>query len=200
MRRFYQSVGFHIPLLAGRGHSDNDAEKTNLSTVMETLKNSNLCVAEVINFLPICRLAHFLPYQPICHDAKAATSSPIDQQALMMVQNTSNSVFIRSPFQCARAKVLKAIILIPMGYRRNSVDAPKSLSAFEKKNRPQTTLRGEVAAGEHALKSSAIPTPSVLLHSSASLGHLACGCDSVGNCIQIAGEPIVTLSSSRQCC
>jgi len=39
-----------------------------------------------------------------------------------------------------------------MGYRRNSVDAPKSLSAFQKKNRPQTTLRGEVAAGEHALK------------------------------------------------
>ena len=45
-------------------------------------------------------------------------------------------MFIRSPLQCARAKVLKAIILIPMGYRRNSVEAPKSLSAFQKKNRP----------------------------------------------------------------
>jgi len=32
-RRFYQSVGFHIPPLAGHGHSDNDAEKTNLSAV-----------------------------------------------------------------------------------------------------------------------------------------------------------------------
>ena len=117
---------------------------------METPKNPNLCVAEVIIFLPICRLAHFLPYQLVCHNAKVAASSAIDQQALMMVQITSISVFIRSPFQCARAKVLEAIILISMGYRRNSVDAPKSLSAFQKKNRPQTTLRGEVAAGEHA--------------------------------------------------
>jgi hypothetical protein len=119
---------------------------------MEPLRNSNLCVAKEINFLPICRLAHFLLYQLVCHNAKVVTSSPIDQHALMMVQITSNSVFIRSPFQCARAKVLKAIILIPMGYRRNSVEAPKSLSAFQKKNRPQTTLRGEVAAGVHALK------------------------------------------------
>ena len=87
----------------------------------------------MINFLPICRLAHFLLYQLVCHNAKVVTSSPIDQHALMMVQITSNSAFIRSPFQCARAKVLRAIILIPMGYRRNSVDAPKSLSAFQKK-------------------------------------------------------------------
>ena len=66
---------------------------------METLRNSNLCVAEVINLLPICRLAHFLLYQLVCHNAKVVTSSPIDQHALMMVQITSNSVFIRSPFQ-----------------------------------------------------------------------------------------------------
>ena len=71
---------------------------------METLKNPNLCVAEVINFLPICKLAHFLPYKLVCHNAKEVTSSPIDQHALMMVQITSNSVFIRSPYQCARAK------------------------------------------------------------------------------------------------
>ena len=45
------------------------------------------------------RLAHFFLFQPICHNAKAVTSSPIDQHALMMVQITSSSVFIRSPFQ-----------------------------------------------------------------------------------------------------
>jgi hypothetical protein len=104
---------------------------------MEPLKNSNLCVAKEINFLPICRLAHFLLYQLVCHNAKVVTSSPIDQHALMMVQITSNSVFIRSPFQCARAKVLKAIIFMSMGYRRNSVDAPKSLSAFQKRIVPK---------------------------------------------------------------
>jgi len=49
--RFYQPIGFNIPVLTGHGHSDNDAEKTNLSTLMETLKNASLCVAEEINFL-----------------------------------------------------------------------------------------------------------------------------------------------------
>jgi hypothetical protein len=48
------SLGFHIPLLAEYGYSDNDAEKTNLSAVMETLKNASLYSAEEIKFLPNC--------------------------------------------------------------------------------------------------------------------------------------------------
>ncbi|MBV8413686.1 MAG: hypothetical protein JO251_00570 [Verrucomicrobia bacterium] len=48
-----------------------------------------------------CGLAHshFFLFQPIWHNAKVVTSSPIDQHALMIVQTTSNSVFIGSPFQ-----------------------------------------------------------------------------------------------------
>jgi len=41
-------LAFTFQFLAGRGHSDNDAEKQ--STVMETLKNTDVYVEEKTNF------------------------------------------------------------------------------------------------------------------------------------------------------
>ena len=85
--------------------------------------------------------------QLVCHSIKTGTSSPIDQHALMIVHNARNSVFIRGPFQApifgaqfqrssirlvAPAHQHAAITLIPMGHRKNSVDAAKSLDVFEK--------------------------------------------------------------------
>jgi len=47
-----------------------------------------------------CRLAHhFLLGRRVCHNTKVVAKSPIDQHALMTVQTTSNSGFIRAPFE-----------------------------------------------------------------------------------------------------